>query len=335
MKICKVSSLPLKDVIKNLASCLNVEYKENCNEYYLDIPAFIGEGQIRGVNFDNGLGIIIYKCKFNKDVRVDFSVNDVHPIKYIYSVEGPVEHSFSNESTVHLIEQYKCAIVASERNNGHVLSFPKDKKVEIVSLEIDRRKFLVNTTCELGDSTSKLQKLFKDIDAAETFYHDGFYGIEFKNLLQDISKYENQKLIRKFYLESMGLQIFVKQLEQFEDDLLNNNDRSILRVNELNRVEDISIYIKENPTEDLSIVSLSRITGLNPSKLQTGFKHLFNTTVNEYVTNTRLEKALVLLKQSDLNVSDVASGVGFSSNSYFSKIFKKKYKMSPTDYKKI
>ncbi len=71
MKICKVNSLPLKEVIKSLAECIGVDYKESCGEYYLKIPSALGKGQIRGINFDNGLGIIIYQCEFYEDFRVD------------------------------------------------------------------------------------------------------------------------------------------------------------------------------------------------------------------------------------------------------------------------
>ncbi len=333
MKICKVNSLPLKEVIESLAECLDVGFSESCGEYFLNIPENYGKGQIRGINFDNGLGIIIYQCEFIEDIRIDFTVDDVHPIKYIYSVEGPINHRFENENITHKLEQYKCAIVASESNNGHILSFNKNVPIEVVSLEIDRRKFLSNVTCEINDMLSELKSLYEDVNAKKTFYHEGFYGIEFKTLLANISKYEDSKLIRKFFLQSIGLEIFVNQLLQFGDDKLNESDKSILRVNELNRVENISEYITKNIDKDLSVSKLSRLTALNPNKLQSAFKYLFNNTVNEYVTNTRLAISRELLKEEELTVSEVVLRIGFKSYSYFSKIFKEKYNMSPSTYK--
>ncbi len=334
MKICKVNSLPLKDVINSLADSLGVSCSEKCGEYFLDVPSSFGKGQIRGINFDNGFGIIIYKCIFKKDVRIDFTVDDVHPIKYLYSVKGPVTHSFANENKSHKLVQNKCAIVASESRNGHVLFFEKNIDIEIVSLEIDRKKFLVNSSCEIKDLAIELQDLFNDQKASKTFYHDGFYGLDFNSLLADISKYEEKSLIRKFYLESLSLQIFVNQLEQYEDDLLNDSERTMLRVNELNRVQEAANYITNHLTKDLSIAELTRKTGLNPNKLQMAFKYLYRKTVNEYVVNVRLEKAIVLLGNKDLSVSDVVARIGIENNSYFSKIFKNKYGVSPSTYKK-
>lgn len=333
MKVCKVSSLPLKEVIESLANCFNVDVNESCEEYFLNIPDAYGKGQIRGINFDNGLGIIIYQCEFFDDVRIDFTVDDIHPIKYIYSLGGPISHRFDNEDIIHTIPQFKCAIVASKSNNGHILSFEKNVPIEVVSLEIDRRKFLSKVTCEINDAISELKNLYEDINAEKTFYHEGYYGIEFKTLLASISKYEDQKLVRKFYLQKIGLEIFVNQLLQFSDDQLKDSDRSILRANELNRVENITEYIIKNLNKDLSVLKLSRLTGLNPNKLQTAFKYLFNNTVNEYITNTRMSIALELLKKDDLAISEVVLRIGFKSDSYFSKLFREKYKITPSAYK--
>lgn len=335
VKICKVSSLPINEVIEGLANSFEVTCKEKCGEYILDIPSRYGAGQIRGLNFDNGLGVIIYTCKFYSDIRIDFTVDDIHPIKYIYSLKGAIQHSFENELETHYLDQYKCAIVASESKNGHILFFEKDIEIKVVSLEINRRKFLVNAACQIDELGSQLQQLYQDTSAKRKFYHEGYFGLEFNELLTNISKYKDRMLIRKFYLESVGLQIFVHQLVQFEDDLLNDSERCILRVNELNSIEGISNFIKDNLTDDLSIVHISKRTGLNPNKLQIGFKHLYGTTVHDYIIKIKLEKACELMENHNLNVSDVAVQVGFDSKSHFSKIFKKKFNITPSAYQQL
>lgn len=335
MRVLKVNSLPLKDVIESLAQSFNAKYKESCDEYYLDIPDEFGEGQIRGINFDNGLGIIIYECQFKENIRIEFTVDNVHPIKFIYSAWGTLQHFFANEENVHEIEQFKSAIVASELSNGHVLNFKKDEKYEIVSLEIDREKFSRGTICEMDGGLNKLQNLLSDIKASSTFYHEGFYGLEFMKIFEEKSKFVTQKLVRKFHLESIALRIFVNQLIQYEDDLNSNEKSTLLRFKELERVKDVSQFIKSNFEGDLSIPKLSERTGLNPNKLQSAFKYLFNNTVNEYVLKSRLEESRRLLHNKELIVSDVVSLVGFKSKSYFSKIFKEEYDMSPSEYRNL
>ncbi|RYM35794.1 AraC family transcriptional regulator [Brumimicrobium glaciale] len=335
MREFKVNSLPLKDVIESLSRSFNVPFKENCDEFSLAIPSRLGIGQIRGVNFDNGLGIITYDCQFYEDIRIKFTVDEVHPIKYLYSAQGSIKHSFANESEVHKIDQFKCAIVASEKSIGHILTFAKNENHKILSLEIDREKFSKNAKCEINSLGSKLKALFKDTLAEKTFYHEGFYGLEFKDIFTEILKYEDKMLIRKYHMESIALRIFVNQIIQYEDDLSGEDKSSIIRVNELNKVDELNKYIQLNLDKDLTILSLSQQSGLNPNKLQFAFKHMFKATVNEYVTHHRLEESKRLLQNKNLNISEVLGKVGFESNSYFSKIFKREFDMSPSEYRKL
>lgn len=55
----QVNSIPLKDVIISLAHSFEVPYFHSCDEYYLTLPKNLGSGEIRGVNFDNGLALLI------------------------------------------------------------------------------------------------------------------------------------------------------------------------------------------------------------------------------------------------------------------------------------
>jgi AraC-like DNA-binding protein len=56
-------------------------------------------------------------------------------------------------------------------------------------------------------------------------------------------------------------------------------------------------------------------------------------TVTDYIREVRIQKSEELIKNTDLNISEVVYSIGFTSRSYFSKIFKKKYNCSPKQYK--
>lgn len=329
----QVNSIPLKDVIMSLARSFDVPYHHYCEEYYLKIPAHIGEGEIRGINFENGLGLLIYDAVFKEDIQLEFTLDEVHPLKFIYSLNGPLIHQFPNEGIQHYIEEYRCAIVASERKNGHIIKFEKEIDHKVVSVEIDRDTFSRKENCHLQSWDSKLKNVITDIEGNKQFYHIENCGIYYKDILEYTEKYKNFILVRKLNLHSITLQMFLNQLIQFDDDELNSNQRTILRITELNRVEELRSYIKENLTGDLTVKNLARQTGLNPNKLQNAFKYLFSTTINDFITSIRLEEAHFLLKNREYNVAEVVSAVGLSSTSYFSKIFKKKYGITPKKFK--
>ncbi|XCF07889.1 AraC family transcriptional regulator [Tamlana crocina] len=90
----------------------------------------------------------------------------------------------------------------------------------------------------------------------------------------------------------------------------------------------------EEPSKDYSLEYLATESGLSQAKLQDGFKFLFKRTVTEYIRHVRLEVARNLITTTDLNISQIVYTIGFTSRSYFSKIFKEKYEITPNEFKK-
>ena len=93
-------------------------------------------------------------------------------------------------------------------------------------------------------------------------------------------------------------------------------------------------YIDENYSEQISLENLSEFLNLNPSYFCRVFKKAIGSTFTEYLNFVRICKAEHLLKNGS-NISDTAYSVGFSSLSYFSRIFKNYKFCSPSEYKKI
>jgi len=67
------------------------------------------------------------------------------------------------------------------------------------------------------------------------------------------------------------------------------------------------------------------------SQLYSKMKAITNLSANEYINTYRLKKSIELLTKGDLQISEVAYAVGFNDPKYFSRIFKKYYKQSPSD----
>lgn len=335
MLVFQVNSIPLKDVIIGLAESFETKSQHFCGEYSLTIPEHLGSGEIRGINFENGLALLIYKVTFKEDVRLEFTLNEVHPVKFLNSVQGQLHHEFADEGKTNVIEEYKSAIVASEQKNGHIIEFRQDVKHEVVSVEIDRETFCTQEYCELKDWNSVLKNVLTDTKGLRQFYHIANSGVYFKTILADVGKYKKQSIVRKFNLQSITIQMFIHQLVQFHDDSLHSDKSTVLRVQELKRVEELGEFITKNLADNHSIKSLSLSCGLNPAKLQDGFRYLFSQSVNEFIINSRLERAKELLQDKEYTVRDVVAAVGLDSGSYFSKIYKEKYGITPKKYKSI
>lgn len=107
-----------------------------------------------------------------------------------------------------------------------------------------------------------------------------------------------------------------------------------LRSSEVELIRRVAQTIKSNISELQTVEKLAREVGLNINKLQEGFKILYHTTVSSYVQQMRLEMAQNLLLNSDYNISEIVNIIGLSSKSYFSKIFKDAYEISPSTFRK-
>lgn len=130
------------------------------------------------------------------------------------------------------------------------------------------------------------------------------------------------------------LELYGRKIEQLQHSS-RKADNGTLTEYELAQINIISSKITENPGYGYTVPFLCQRTGLSAGKLQEGFKTLYSSTVMEYVRDVRLEKAMDLMQNTDLNISEIVYSIGFTSRSYFSKIFKRKYKCSPSYFMEI
>ena len=91
-------------------------------------------------------------------------------------------------------------------------------------------------------------------------------------------------------------------------------------------------YIKENLTEDLSLQSISKKMLLSPIHFHNRFKASVGQTLHDYVEERRIKAAINLLLTTELTLTQIAFQCGFSSQSYFSYVFKRKMGVSPRKY---
>ncbi len=84
---------------------------------------------------------------------------------------------------------------------------------------------------------------------------------------------------------------------------------------------------------NLNVEKLCQEVGLSRAHLNRKMKELFGLTPSEFIRNVRLRKACELLHQPDVDISQIAYSVGFSSQPHFSTAFKRFTGISPTEYR--
>lgn len=107
------------------------------------------------------------------------------------------------------------------------------------------------------------------------------------------------------------------------------------RVSALHRLDTALSYIDEHIDRDMSAAELARALHYHPNYFTRMFRRFTGMAPTQYINKMRLEKAKVLLKTTDMMISEVAAATGFGDIYYFSKSFRKYTGFSPTDYRSI
>ncbi|WP_031527708.1 hybrid sensor histidine kinase/response regulator transcription factor [Dyadobacter crusticola] len=99
-------------------------------------------------------------------------------------------------------------------------------------------------------------------------------------------------------------------------------------------LKDMLTYIEDNlHTSQLSVENLSKHVGMSRGTLYSKVLEMSGQTPIEFIRSIKLEKAALLLENSDLSISQISYMTGFTAPNYFAKSFKAKFNMLPTEYK--
>ncbi|WP_299440305.1 AraC family transcriptional regulator [uncultured Aquimarina sp.] len=186
----------------------------------------------------------------------------------------------------------------------------------------------------------------------------------FPELLKEIYKNEIPTAIVKRSNSEQSLKIssndlitkFIDSLEfYFENPTLVNNDLLELKVKELlllliqtNYIDSVhelitDLYstktIKLNEVvalhtySNLSVNELAKLCNMSLSSFKRAFRSFFNDSPNNYINTKKINKAKELLQVSKLSISDIAYETGFNDPQYFTRLFKKRIGLSPSEFR--
>lgn len=329
-----VKALPVHDIVKDIAKQWKVPIVEDSGELTIEIPEDLGEGFVRATSFDSGIGVIEYKGLFYHDYEIVFSINDTHPLKFIFCSKGTVDHTFEEDEDLHTISPFQNVIVSSSGNNGHVLNFKANNKTHVTSIEIIRGIFSRRNNHHFNGLEPVLKDLFEDSVAEKKFFYQGNYSIKSADIVEQINQKEHTGFLRSLFLEGKLYDMLVVQMAQYHDDQREDKLPQILRRSDVEKVHHAAALIQNKLSRNYAVDALAREVGTNVNKLQDGFKYLYNLTVNKYTQQVKLEASRNLLHKKEHNISEVVHLIGLNNRSYFSKIFKEKYGVSPNYFLK-
>ncbi|MES2628994.1 MAG: AraC family transcriptional regulator [Bacteroidota bacterium] len=335
MKTFNILSLPIRLVIHDFAKAFDSPYREYCNEYTVDIPEHLGKGSIRGSDFTDGLAYIEYNCMFHEDIEIRFILNQNHPLKFIYSSQGEIFHSFKGSTQWSKADLYKYLVVASANYNDHVLKIKGGHWIRIHSVEIERIAFYSKVHSYLKEVNQNTLDLFGDVHAKNEFSRSGSYGLNLIDIIRTLNTRAYSGFVRIIHLEAKTLEILAHHVLELNNGSAPTDVRQIMAPEDIAKVQKITRIIADSLHQVPTIATLATTVGLSKNKLQNLFQLLYKQTIHQYLTDTRLEEAKNLLQTTQLPIGEICERVGYINGSHFGRLFFGRYGIYPKALRKL
>ena len=168
--------------------------------------------------------------------------------------------------------------------------------------------------------------------------------LTFRNLILDDSRVVScvSELIDEYGSKEIGFELAVKSsvyrlivlLLRGHAGRIMTNEELAAKQNNLRRFDFILKYLTEHSDETIPVGELAKRANVTVSYFCRLFRQITGQTMTDYRNRIRLEKSVSLLKRGELNVTETALRCGFDDVNYFSRLFRRNYGVSPTEFRK-
>lgn len=154
---------------------------------------------------------------------------------------------------------------------------------------------------------------------------------ELSHEILDSFKTYNKDVFTETLLKAQTLSLVSVFFKNAFADLRTDNYSEKGRVN-YNKVANCEQLISTNLSQPfIGIEALAKKLNISSSKLRTDFKSVYGTSILRYNIDKKMQFAMQLLQNTDMQIKYIAKEVGYESHSKFSATFKKKFKQLPSE----
>lgn len=296
-------------------------------ETRLHLSPSAGEGTVLTTRIKQGLELSIMDYRLDRPIllTVDDDMRETYRETYglgflasgdtrtwIQDIKDPVQGG-SGENGLLYMPSASSSREAAGQKLGITICISADLFRSIAQGEFDR----------LADAITKTSGSKK-----APYFDRGRNTAAMKRALHQILNCPYQGVTKRIYLESRVLELIVYKLEQM------TAQRGVL--NKAVKSDDIDkvCHAKEILTRDLesppTLYELADSVGFSHAKLNQCFREVYGTTVFGFLRQARLEQARFLLEEKQINVTEAALSVGYSSLSSFIQAFSNQFGIKPS-----
>lgn len=140
--------------------------------------------------------------------------------------------------------------------------------------------------------------------------------------------------ITDYILKPVNYEEFGSCIDQLKISLYNNEVKEKPVVKKERVITEITKYMQEHLSEEVSLHILSEEFHLNSQYISQLFKNEIGVNFLTYLTNIRMEHAKKLLLSTSLSIAEVSEQSGYGDYRVFTKVFKKSEGITPSQYRR-
>jgi len=166
------------------------------------------------------------------------------------------------------------------------------------------------------------------------FTRDTENGIRFTDKIRELTELQlkGMETNQRYAIETRNILSAMWLI--LTDEVKNNRAaHSLTSTRGSDRIRPMMQFITRHYGEKISLSDIASTAYISDRECLRIFKKELGRTPFEYLTDIRLERARVLLTGTDKDITQIALECGFSDSSYFSRIFKKNFDMTPREYR--
>lgn len=169
----------------------------------------------------------------------------------------------------------------------------------------------------------------------KVFSYSEIYSTELPKLIHNIlDEYSKKEYGFELAVKADICRIFLWILRHWNDMGITIPHTDSLYHEHIKSIQKVLEYLAEHYSEDVTAEDMAKLANLSYSYFSRVFKQIMNRSFNDYLNFIRITEAEKLLISTDKNITEIAVETGFSSSSYFIKVFDKYKKISPSQFRK-
>ena len=245
-------------------------------------------------------------------------------LEIMYVLKGKCSIDICNK-TLHLSKN-QLIFLNSEIPHRLIVDHIEGCKILNFEFKLIKGKMKGISLRQLCINSDELKGLYETTKPYITIRDDLGIGQTIKEL---INEYDKDRQVDSVYKDILHVSILTKIALKYKTS--KDTENGVAQ----GYVRSMVGYIHNHYDVDIKVKDIAKSISIHENYAQKLFKNSLGVTMIEYLCNFRMEKAELLLENTDIPISEISEIVGINSRQYFSYLFKKRFGKSPSQYRKL